>query len=76
MPADGSLPRAPKRKENGKPIVDRELSDNPLPCWRDLEALVDAGLVKSIGVSNFNIRRLRALLKDAKIKPVASECTT
>jgi hypothetical protein len=26
VPADGSLPRAPKRKENGKPIVDRELS--------------------------------------------------
>lgn len=38
-----------------------------------MEKLVEAGLVKSIGVSNFNIRRLRALLKEAKIKPVANQ---
>ncbi|PWN45750.1 putative GCY1-galactose-induced protein of aldo/keto reductase family [Ceraceosorus guamensis] len=74
VPADGSLPRKPlKDPKTGKPQVDRVLSDNPLPCWRDMEALVEAGLVKNIGVSNFNIRRLRALLKEAKIKPVANQ---
>lgn len=73
VPADGSLPQKPLKESNGKPKVDVELSNNPLPVWRDLEKLVDEGLVKSIGVSNFNIRRLQALLKDARIKPVASE---
>lgn len=74
IPSDGSLPQQPiKDEKTGKKKVDRELSDNPLPCWRDLEKLVDEGLVKSIGVSNYNIRRLQALLKDARIKPVVSE---
>jgi diketogulonate reductase-like aldo/keto reductase len=35
--------------------------------------LVDKGLVKCIGVSNFNIYRLKQLLAAAKHPPVASE---
>ena len=35
--------------------------------------LVDKGLVKCIGVSNFNIYRLKQLLAAAKYPPVASE---
>lgn len=74
VPSDGSLPQKPlKDEKTGKPKVDLELSNNPLPCWQDLEKLVDEGLVKSIGVSNFNIRRLESLLKDVRIKPVVSE---
>jgi glycerol 2-dehydrogenase (NADP+) len=74
VPADGSLPQKPlKDEKTGKPKVDRALSDDPSPVWKDLEKLVDEGLVKSIGVSNFNIRRTEALLKTARIKPVASE---
>jgi len=38
-----------------------------------LEKLVDEGLVKSIGISNFNIRRTRELLKNCRIKPVANQ---
>ncbi|KDN48498.1 putative GCY1-galactose-induced protein of aldo/keto reductase family [Tilletiaria anomala UBC 951] len=74
VPADGGLPRAPKKDpKTGKPQVNRELSDNPLPTWREMEKLVDEGLVKSIGISNFNIRRTRELLKQARIKPVANQ---
>lgn len=73
IPADGSLARKGKLDAAGKQIVDRETSDDPLPAWREMEKLVDEGLVKSIGVSNFNIRRTRELLKHARIKPVAGE---
>lgn len=38
-----------------------------------MEKLVDEGLVKSIGISNFNINRTKKLLKDARIKPVADQ---
>lgn len=34
-----------------------------------MEKLVEAGLVKSIGVSNFNIEQLKRLLNEVKIKP-------
>ncbi|UZJ52200.1 hypothetical protein CBS101457_001520 [Exobasidium rhododendri] len=73
VPADGSLPQKPLKESNGKPKVDVELSNNPLPCWQDLEKLVDEGLVKSIGVSNYNIRRLESLLKGVRIKPVVNQ---
>lgn len=68
-----ALPLAPVKKANGKPSVNKDLSDNVLPTWREMEKLVDEGLVKSIGISNFNIRRTRALLKDARIKPVTNQ---
>lgn len=37
--------------------------------WQAMEALVDEGLVKNIGVSNFNVQSLRDMLSYAKIKP-------
>jgi len=74
VPSDGSLPQKPvKDEKTGKPKVDVALSEDPIAVWRDMEKLVDEGLVKSIGVSNFNIRRLEALLKDVRIKPVVGE---
>ena len=41
--------------------------------WAQMEALVDKGLVKSIGVSNFNVQLLWDLLSYARIKPVVNE---
>ena len=37
--------------------------------WRAMEALVEKGLVRNIGVSNWNCQGLRDLLSYAKIKP-------
>lgn len=41
--------------------------------WEAMEALVDAGLVRSIGVSNFNVQLLVDLLTYARIKPAVNQ---
>jgi len=41
--------------------------------WAQMEALVDKGLVKSIGVSNFNVQAMWDLLTYCRIKPVVNE---
>ncbi|WVQ80459.1 hypothetical protein IAT38_002564 [Cryptococcus sp. DSM 104549] len=61
------------KAENGKIKVDVELSNDVSPTWRAMEKLVEKGLVKSIGVSNFNIQRAEKLLEQAKIMPVTNQ---
>ncbi len=46
---------------------------NYMKTWRQMEKLVDQGLVKHIGTSNMTIPKLDLLLKDASIKPVCNE---
>jgi diketogulonate reductase-like aldo/keto reductase len=41
--------------------------------WREMEKLVDEGLVKSIGVSNFTIPLVLDLLTYCRIKPVVNQ---
>lgn len=41
--------------------------------WRDMEKLVDAGLCKTIGVSNFLEPRLRKILSTANIPPAVNQ---
>jgi alcohol dehydrogenase (NADP+) len=41
--------------------------------WRAMEALVAQGLVKGIGVSNFNVGQLRALIRHAHIPPAVNQ---
>ena len=41
--------------------------------WPKMEALVDKGLAKAIGVSNYNIQALSNLLSFCRIKPVVNE---
>lgn len=38
-----------------------------------MEQLVDAGLVRSIGISNFNSRQVARLLENCRIKPVNNQ---
>ncbi|MEK3719435.1 aldo/keto reductase [Paenibacillus sp. FSL H8-0034] len=42
-------------------------------AWRALETLYQAGRVKAIGVSNFQIHHLEDLMKDAVIKPMVNQ---
>lgn len=44
-----------------------------IDTWREMEKLVDEGLVKTIGVSNFTISMLEELLKEARIPPAVNE---
>ncbi|XP_070532970.1 aldo-keto reductase family 1 member B7-like [Ptychodera flava] len=41
--------------------------------WREMEKLVDDGLVKTIGVSNFNHHQIQHLLDNSTIKPVVNQ---
>ena len=41
--------------------------------WPKMEALVEKGLTKSIGLSNYNVQSILNLLSFCKIKPVANE---
>lgn len=44
-----------------------------LDTWKSMEGLVEAGLTKSIGISNFNSKQLERLLASCKIKPVTNQ---
>ena len=50
-----------------------ETDEENLRVWRVLETFVDKGLIKSIGVSNFNEDQLSYLIKHARIKPVLNQ---
>lgn len=41
--------------------------------WKEMEKLVQQGLTKSIGVSNFNSQQLERILAIATIKPVTNQ---
>lgn len=49
------------------------IHENYMKTWRQMERLVDAGLVRHIGTSNMTMPKLKLLLRDARIKPAANE---
>jgi diketogulonate reductase-like aldo/keto reductase len=49
------------------------IHENYMKTWRQLEKLVDQGLVRHIGSSNMSQAKLELLLRDARIKPAANE---
>lgn len=57
------------RDSNAKPYVHERF----MATWRELEVLVDRGLVRHIGTSNMTIPKLRLVLRDARIRPAVNE---
>ncbi|HEV2362728.1 MAG TPA: aldo/keto reductase [Caulobacteraceae bacterium] len=57
------------RSADAKPY----LHENYMKTWREMEKLVDMGLVRNIGTSNMTIAKLKLLLRDARIKPAVNE---
>ncbi|MGQ1948173.1 aldo/keto reductase [Geofilum sp. OHC36d9] len=57
------------RNPDSKPYIHEEF----MMVWRQMEQLVEMGLVKNIGTSNMTIAKMKLLLRDAKIKPVVNE---
>lgn len=57
------------RSPDAKPYI----HENFMKTWRQMEKLVDMGLVKHIGTSNVTIPKLKLILRDARIKPAVNE---
>jgi diketogulonate reductase-like aldo/keto reductase len=57
------------RDPHAKPYIHEDY----MKTWRQLERLVEMGLVRHIGTSNMTIPKLRLLLRDARIQPTANE---
>ncbi|XP_055627813.1 aldo-keto reductase family 1 member B1-like isoform X2 [Toxorhynchites rutilus septentrionalis] len=56
--------------ENGKTAY----SDvDYVDTWKEMEKLVELGLAKSIGISNFNSKQVERILAIAKVKPVTNQ---
>jgi alcohol dehydrogenase (NADP+) len=57
------------RSPDAKPYI----HERYMKTWRQMEDLVDRGLVRHIGTSNMTIPKLNLLLRDCRIKPAANE---
>ncbi|MGA9293837.1 MAG: aldo/keto reductase [Ignavibacteriaceae bacterium] len=55
------------------PYAKPYIHGNYMKTWRQMEKLVETGIVKNVGTSNMTIPKLELLLKDAKIKPACNE---
>jgi alcohol dehydrogenase (NADP+) len=57
------------RDPNAKPYIQEDY----MRTWRQMEQLVDMGLVKHIGTSNMTIPKLQLVIRDARIQPAVNE---
>lgn len=57
------------RNPNSRPYI----HDEYMATWRQMEKLVEMGLVRHIGTSNMTIPKMRLVLRDASIKPAVNE---
>jgi alcohol dehydrogenase (NADP+) len=57
------------RSPDAKPYI----HENFMKTWRQMERLVEMGLVKHIGTSNMTIPKLELVLRDAVVKPACNE---
>jgi alcohol dehydrogenase (NADP+) len=57
------------RSSDAKPYIHESF----MKTWRQMEKLVDLGLVRHIGTSNVTIPKLQLLLRDARIPPAVNE---
>jgi len=57
------------RSPDARPYI----HENFMQTWRQMENLVDLGLVRHIGTSNVTIAKLKLILRDARIAPAVNE---
>ena len=60
---------ADARNPDSRPYIHKDY----MVVWRQMEQLVEMGLVRSIGTSNMTIPKMELLLQDAIVKPVVNE---
>ncbi|CAD7083090.1 unnamed protein product [Hermetia illucens] len=61
----------PKKQESDEFVIASDI--DYLDTWKAMEQLVKKGLVRSIGLSNFNAEQTERLLKNAEVKPVTNQ---
>jgi diketogulonate reductase-like aldo/keto reductase len=62
------------KREGDHEVFDEDLTANPYPTWQKLEELVEKGKIRNIGISNFNIRRIKNLTANPlKVKPAVNQ---
>jgi alcohol dehydrogenase (NADP+) len=57
------------RTADARPYV----HESYMKTWRQMESLVERGLVRHIGTSNMTIPKLELVLRDARVRPAANE---
>ncbi len=57
------------RSPDARPYIHEEF----MRVWRQMERLVQMGLVRHIGTSNVTVPKLKLILRDASIKPACNE---
>ena len=57
------------RSPDAKPYIHEDF----MKTWRQMEHLVEEGLVRHIGTSNMTVPKLKLVLRDAKIAPACNE---
>ena len=57
------------RSPEARPYVHEEF----MKTWKQMERLVELGLVRHVGTSNMSIPKLRLLIGDARIKPAVNQ---
>jgi diketogulonate reductase-like aldo/keto reductase len=57
------------RSKDARPYI----HENFMRTWRQMEKLVDLGLVRHIGTSNMTVPKLELLLRDARIRPAVNQ---
>lgn len=67
--AERNADRSVKIGSDGKYVINKPLTENPEPTWRAMEKLYNAGLAKSIGLSNFTESGIKSLLAYAQVRP-------
>ena len=55
------------------PDANPYIHESYMKTWRQMEELVDMGLVRHIGTSNMTVPKLKLVLRDARIKPAVNE---
>ncbi|XP_049768329.1 1,5-anhydro-D-fructose reductase-like [Schistocerca cancellata] len=60
---DGGYPK----DKDGQVLLD--MTTDHISIWKGMEAQVDAGRTRSIGLSNFNARQIKRVWQSARIKP-------
>ncbi len=69
----------PNHHDPGVDVTSRSPDARPyvheafMATWREMERLVDDGLVRHIGTSNMTVAKMKLVLRDARIRPAVNE---